>query len=559
MEILAIGAVALIAIGFSETVAPKLRIASPLFLVILGIGISLLPFVPDVEIDPHWILAGVLPPLLYAAAVSLPAMDFRRDIQAISGLSILLVIISTAALGFLFHLLIPGMALPLAFALGAIVSPTDAVAASIVKHVGVSPRLTGMLEGESLLNDATALALLRSAIAVAVIDYATISAGSIAWDFVRSLFIAVLWGWFIGWLNLRIRSRITEAPVNTILSFTVPFVASIPAELANASGLVAAVVAGLITGHGAPRFLTPANRASDTRTWRAISLALEGSVFLIMGLEMEAILHDLVNESLIWVGIRVGLIGLGAILLIRAAYVSVLLAQLHHTLKVAKKQLEKARADEDYEANALVHRALPAPIMTTNPKRRRLIRERDIAYLESSPMGWREGAILTWGGMRGVVTLVAAQTIPTTVAHRPLIIFIAFVVAATSLLVQGGTLGLLVKWLRPHQVDEEELAQQRIELRGDLNEVTLKSLEAVGITQEALRGVREVVAEAVTHGDGETPDEEQIRTMRIKMIKAQRGELLRARAEARYSSEVLAHALHALDTEQIALESRGAD
>lgn len=219
---------ALLAVAFSETVAPKLRIAAPLLLVLLGIGISLLPFVEDITVDPHWILAGVLPPLLYGAAVSMPAMDFRRDFKSISGLAVALVVVSTIVLGLLFHAMLPMISLPAAFALGAIVSPTDAVAAGIVKDVGVSRRLTAMLEGESLLNDATALALLRSAVALTAIDSVAATAGGVAWDFFRSVAIAVPLGWFIGWANLRIRSRITEAPVNTVISFTIPFVPRSP-------------------------------------------------------------------------------------------------------------------------------------------------------------------------------------------------------------------------------------------------------------------------------------------------------------------------------------------
>src|SRR3954469_5150705 len=151
MEFPAIVVLGLLAIAAAAVFGPRLGVAAPLLLVVVGIGVSLLPFVPAIEIEPHWILAGVLPPLLYSASVSMPTMDFRREFTAISGLAVILVVASAVLLGLLFSWLIPGLGLPVGIALGAIVSPTDAVAVSIVRRVGVSPRIVAVLEGEGLL------------------------------------------------------------------------------------------------------------------------------------------------------------------------------------------------------------------------------------------------------------------------------------------------------------------------------------------------------------------------------------------------------------------------
>src|SRR6478736_3095353 len=159
---------AIVLIAVTTSVAPKLNIAGPLILVLVGIGVGLLPFVPPIEVEPEIILIGVLPPLLYSAAVALPAVEFRRDFGPIAGLSVLLVILSSLALAGLFVLAIPGLDPYVAVALGAILSPTDAVATSIVKRLGISRRVVTLLEGESLLNDATALVILRTAVAVAI-------------------------------------------------------------------------------------------------------------------------------------------------------------------------------------------------------------------------------------------------------------------------------------------------------------------------------------------------------------------------------------------------------
>ena len=165
MEVLIVVIVAILVIALATAVAPKLGIAGPLILLLVGAAVSVLPFVEIPEIDPEWILVGVLPPLLYSAAVSLPAIEFRRDFGPIAGLSFLLVIVSSIVLGLFFIAVIPGIQPAIAVALGAILSPTDAVATSIVKRLGVSRRVVTMLEGESLLNDATALVLLRTMIA----------------------------------------------------------------------------------------------------------------------------------------------------------------------------------------------------------------------------------------------------------------------------------------------------------------------------------------------------------------------------------------------------------
>ena len=213
----------------------------------------------------------------------------------------------------------PGISLAAGIALGAIVSPTDAVATSIVKRVGVTPRIVTVLEGESLLNDATALVLLRSAIAATA---ATVSFWEIVGDFVFAVVVAVVIGYLVGKGNLWLRSRVTDATVNTVISFTVPFLASVPSEVLGASGLVAAVVAGLVTGRGAIRSLSPQHRMSDVQNWRTIELILEGTVFLVMGLELSAILDDLTNEARgIELGWRVAAITLLAVLVVRALFV----------------------------------------------------------------------------------------------------------------------------------------------------------------------------------------------------------------------------------------------
>src|SRR6478752_8827212 len=184
MPYLVIAILGVVVVALATAVAPRAKVAGPLLLVAVGIVVSLFPFVPPIEIDPEWILVGVLPPLLYSAAVALPAIEFRRDFGPIAGLSFLLVLISSIVLAFFFVLVIPGLNPAIAVALGAILSPTDAVATSIVKRLGVSGRVVTMLEGESLLNDATALVLLRTMVAAAAVGAAGSSSGAAQTSFV---------------------------------------------------------------------------------------------------------------------------------------------------------------------------------------------------------------------------------------------------------------------------------------------------------------------------------------------------------------------------------------
>src|SRR4051794_21975311 len=192
MEALVLAIVAILAIALTTAVAPKVKVAGPLLLVAIGLGVSLLPFVPPITVDPEIILVGILPPLLYSAAVQLPAIEFRRDFGPVAGLSVLLVLLSSIALAFFFNALVPGLGIYLALALGAILSPTDAVATSIVKRLGISRRVVTLLEGESLLNDATSLVILRVAIAIAVTG--SVPEGGVLGSFLWGVLIAVVIG-----------------------------------------------------------------------------------------------------------------------------------------------------------------------------------------------------------------------------------------------------------------------------------------------------------------------------------------------------------------------------
>lgn len=578
-ELLIVMVVALVVIAGATLVGPRLGVASPLVLVAIGVVASLVvPAFDSVQIDPDLILIGVLPPLLYSAAVSLPTMNFRREFGAISGLSVVLVVGTSLILGVFFMLVIPGLGFAWGVALGAIVSPTDAVAASIVKQTPASKRVVAMLDGESLLNDATALTLLRAAI---VATAASFSFWGVVGSFAYSVVIALVIGGAVGWANLVVRKRITDPTVNTALSFTIPFIAAIPAELLGASGLVAAVVAGLVTGVRAARVLSPQNRLSDAQNWRMIELVLEGGIFLLMGLQISSILTDVENDD---AGVKAAvLIAVGALVitvLVRAAFVAPLLdvlsrrSERHAKMKPRMEVIQERLGSPQDILDAPEH-----PSGLTPTKSARYVKRvtslvtrslADIDYFVREPLGWREGTTVVWAGMRGAITVAAAQSLPSDTPLRSTLILIAFVVAALSLLVQGGTIGAVVRRLAPkidHAAEAERATSERTRL------FSLLKASAATVPKRTAGDSHDDEGEISTlHGDhlngdiGATvgDDFESLKASfeadkrhRLAVIAAQRTALLDARDNGIFDADVLENALDNLDATQITLEMRG--
>jgi len=538
VDALIIVVLGLLGIVAASTLGARIGVAAPLILVMAGIVVSLLPFVPAVDIDPEWILAGVLPPLLYSASVSMPSMEFRREFGAIGGLSVLLVVVSALVLGAFFSWVIPGLGIWWGIALGAIVSPTDAVATSIVKKLPVSPRVVSILEGESLLNDATALVLLRTAIAGAA---ASVSLWSVLGKFAFAVVVAAIIGVVVGKVNLMVRARVTDSTVNTVISFTVPFLAAIPAEELGASGLVAAVVAGLVTGYDAPRKLSPSHRLSDSQNWRTVELVLEGAIFLVMGLELSSIVDDVrVDHEGISTAVFVAAGALFLTILVRALYVAPLLRALQARAKFRERMKPRLsdianRLDnpEDYPPDERRRSRRREP--SANQMERFKIRVRrtvaDIDYYLAAPLGWREGTIVIWAGMRGAVTLAAAQTLPEDTPSRSLLILVAFLVAAGSLILQGGTLKRVVVAVGPADQD---------------------------LTSSELDEHRRLLALLEDASAGFVPPEGQSKKKtQLDVIDAQRQALLDARDDGLFDARMLGSALAALDADQISLELKG--
>ncbi|MEN0069951.1 MAG: sodium:proton antiporter [Propionicimonas sp.] len=553
--------------------APRVGVAAPLLLVVLGIGISFLPVVEAIEVEPELILGVILPPLLYSAAVNIPAMEFRRDLPLISGFSVLLVFASAFVVGLLMTWLIPDLPLPVGIALGAIVSPTDAVATGIAKKAGLSTRLATVLEGESLLNDASALVLLRSAIAA-------VGAALAVWEvglwFLYAVVMALVIGYLVGRVADWVSARLRTPSLVVAVSLIIPFVAYLPAEHLGASGLVAAVVAGLVIGRRSPESLSPQTRLTSEAVWRTIELLLESAIFLLMGLELFALVEDVVAEhDSITAAVQLGAIAATAVIGVRIVFVACslwLLARRERRAVARRDRLGEFQEKLD-ERLALVPVATDergAALRERGARLQAMINRRlsDIDYLAAERFGWREGAVLVWAGMRGAITLAAAQSLPTGTPHRSLLILIAFVVAAGTLLLQGSTLQALASRLGLTGHGGAD-AGQRLALESELARVANARLDEPGLARAdgapyspaTIGYVRRIVAETAPAYAAEDAREIQGESLdlQLDLIRAQRRALIDLRDIGSFPSALLDDLLRALDARELGLELRRVD
>ncbi len=515
LTLLAIAATVLVGARLSA----RTGVPAPLLLMLIGIIGSYLPFIPEITLTPDVVLFGVLPPLLYAAAIQTSLVDFARNRAVIASLSVGLVLFTALGVGLVAWWLLP-IPFAAAFALGAIVAPPDAVAATAVgRAIGLPRRLVSILEGESLVNDATALVSLRTAIGAAGIGAAVtvheVSVTSVALDFLQALLGGIVVGVAVAAIVEVVRKRASNPTFDTVLSFMVPFAAYLPAESIHASGVIAVVTAGLVLGHRSPRSQPGASRLSERINWVSIQFLLENAVFLLIGLQVFYVVDRVVASPL----------GGGRIVV---AAVGVLLAVL-----------------------------LLRPIW--------LVLYRLVVYRGGAGTApWAHTVVLSWAGMRGVVTLAAALLLPTATPQRDVLILIAVVVTVGTLLIQGTTLPALARRLGVRGPDPREDALQTATVMQSAARAGLASLADVPDLDEATRTllvtrsedrVNQLWERLGQHGDGirETPSEVYRRT-RLTMLAAERAELLRLRDAGQVDHEVLRVVLGTLDIEEAMLE-----
>jgi CPA1 family monovalent cation:H+ antiporter len=426
----------LLAVAVLGLLARKLHLSYPILFVVGGLLLGLIPKLPKVRLDPELVFLFFLPPLLFPAALFTSWRDFRANLRPISLLAVGLVLFTTVAVALLAHYF---MGLPLAagFVLGAIISPPDAIAATaIAERLRIPRRIVTILEGESLVNDATALVAYRFAVvAVATGSFSLAKAGG-------QFFIVgvggVLIGAAVGWLAEQFHRRVEDAPVEITVSLLTPFVAFLGAERLGVSGVLAVVTAGLYLGWRLPEILSFQTRLRGGPVWEMVEFLLTGFVFILIGLQLPEVLGVLSANSiplhrLIWYALLISL----AVILIRILWV------------------------------------FPATYLPRLLSAR--LRQRD-----PNP-SWRHVTILAWTGMRGVVSLAAAMALPlATPAGRPfpgrdLILFLTFIVILATLVVQGLSLPLLIRWLGVK--DDGSMEKEEREARLKANQAALARLD----------------------------------------------------------------------------------
>lgn len=551
-----LAAAAVLVIVAVSALAPKVGVASPVLLVLVGVVFSYLPHLPVIEIEPEWFLGLVLPPLLYSAAVNMPATDFRRNIGTIGALSVSLVIVSAFAAGLLIYLFVPQIGLPAAIAIGAVVSPPDAVAAtSIGKKLGLPSRLVTILEGEGLVNDATALVILRSAIGAAG---AGISLWGVAGDFIYALAVGVAIGLGVGLAAVWVRSKVDEPVLTTSVSFVVPFLSYIPAEELGASGVLAVVVAGLVNGAlGAKRF-TPHDRMTDRTNWRTIQHLLESAVFLLMGYQLHGLINQVVDDGLdVWQALGIALLTVAVLVVTRVLFVIPVVISLR---RAQRRGAERA-ADLRDALDRIEKREFVDDARKGTATRFLQRRHADASFQATEGLGWRGGAVLAWSGMRGAVTLAAAQSLPHDVAYRSGLILIAFAVAIVTLVGQGATLPGLIRLLGVRGDSVEQSQRELARLLRDLRLSAADLLDNAGLRRQDGSSFDPQVVDAVraltlssladdgreNGGKGAPARLVQQFELQRMIIDAEQATLLDARASGIYRSATINKAQHLLD------------
>jgi CPA1 family monovalent cation:H+ antiporter len=527
--------------------AGRTGVPSAALLTVAGLVYGLLPG-PNLTLDPEIVLTVLLPPLLYSAALDSSLIAIRANTRTVVGLSVLLVVATALVVGAGLALWVPGVTLAAGIALGAAVAPPDPVAALAVgRRVGLPPRLVTLIQGEGLLNDATALTLLSVAVAAAVGD------GFSTWSALGQFAVSAAGGVAAGLAvayGIRPLRRLRRDPLSSnAISLATPFVAYLLAESVHVSGVLAVVVAGLVISHNAPYWQSGATRLQTDAVWRLVDFLLEGAVFLLIGNQLPAVIRGLDRYEPATV-VAASLVTVGSVLLIRPLW----LWLTEHAPQALHVRLSGAPgADDDDDP-------------TTPPRQ----------------LSGREITVLSWAGTRGVITLAAVFTIPAvTEAGEPfpardLLLFCAFLTVLVTLVGQGVTFAPLVRRLGL-RADAADAARLRNQARMAAVQAGLDRLDELQAEQHdhvddvAIESVRTALRtrldryrrrlEVLVDAEGEVPLSPQYEAalrVRRAVIDAERAELLRWRDLGRLPDDGLRTLERELDHQEHLLPARPA-
>ena len=513
----------LLLVALLTVLSRRIGIPYPILMVIGGLLLGLVPGLPRIELAPEIVFLVFLPPILFSAAYFTSLRELRANARPIGLLAFGLVLATTGAVALVTHALAPDIGWPAAFVLGAIVSPPDAVAATaIAQRLGLPHRVVTILEGESLVNDSTALVAYRLAVVAAATGL--FSLGEAALSFLVVSVGGVIIGLVVGWALIQVEKRLNDPPVEVLVSLLGPFAAWLPAETLQVSGVLAVVTAGIVLGRAAPRIMSSDTRVLGSGVWQMMIFTLNGLVFILIGLQLPRILDEAsLNRS-------VGQLAVMA-LAVSATVIAVRLVWV-----------------------------FPGTYLPRLLSRR--IRERE-------PMPSRRGVLIVgWAGLRGVVSLAAALALPLTTESgspfpgRGLLLFLTFSVILATLVGQGLTLPLVIRWLGlgdDGSADHEELHAREAAVSAALERLEQLEAEWPGHLEliERLQRDQEHAAEHLEHdheaGGELLSDQEMVEHAAIHraVIDAQRVALIDLRDRGVIGDEAMRRVERDLDLEEL--------
>src|SRR5213596_530886 len=465
--------ICLVAVAFLAIAARKIRIPYPILLTIGGVILALIPGLPAIHLEPELVFSLFLPPLIYPAAVYTSWRDFRANLRPILLMATVLVLITMATTAGVFHSL-TGLPLAVAFVFGALISPPDAVAAlAVTQNLRVPRKIIVILEGESLVNDATSFISFRFAVAAVMIGAFSLGQASVQFLFVAAGGICV--GLAVGWLATQLQKRLDDPPVQTMFSLLTPYVAYFSGERLHVSGILAVVIAGIYYGWRAPRILSGRMRLQALPVWEMVTFILNGVLFMLIGLQLPQVMNALAPGMATRV-VELAIVVVLVIVLVRFVWM--------------------------FAANYLSR-------LLSRAARRK------------SRVPWQHTALIAWTGMRGADSLAGALAIPFLLPSgqpfpgRNLILLLTFCVIFATLVLQGVTLTPLVRWLGV--VDDHVTEKEERLARLKANEAALAQLEAIESSRrarhETVERLRTEYVDRIRQLRREVPHEESVKRL----------------------------------------------
>jgi len=547
---------------------------APLLVTVVALAVSFIPAVPNLRIDGHVLLNLVLPPLLYSASLDVSFVSFRRSMPQIRRLGVGLVVVTTVVVGLIAWLIMPSLTLPGALLLGAIVAPPDAVsAAAIGRRLGLPRRVMTVLSGESLINDATSLTLYR--VFAAIVAGATISLGGGVWQFVVAVVVGVAIGVVAGLGMHQLRMRISDPVVIGTFGLLAPFGVYAITEHLGGSGVLGVVAMGLVVGYNAPR-TSYATRMQEAPIWLSADFLLEAFVFAYIGLQLPPVIAELGATQVagvLWLSAAV----LAAVLLVRPLFVYPASAWGAFWSKLRLRQFERTLESGQLEQRMQAVEEKRARRGWSS--RRRPSEEQLRERFRESQLSWRDNAVISWAGMRGVVTLATALAaadlagLDSGAAHA--IVVVAFVVTVGTLLLQGLTLPLLINGLGVADVSDEEDEDRRqlAQVRARTREAGKVFLDAKRKAWEAEHGAEALAgfdrfAQRFTRVERDTekgqreedrmprPSRDELVGLSKGWLQVRRDVLIAERDAGELNEEVMRELITAMDAEELALDTR---